>query len=322
MNPACRLLLTGLILAITAATARAQSSPPEKEGDEGEKRVQYQLVLPEEKTPETVKPEEHNPFESENDALSRQNTGDTEENRVREKLLKLPVVGVNRDAEGRMRVLLGDISLETGSVVPQVLPGQLVELRVKNITSEHIELAWTEKRMTGLPPKLMLIPINIAPQVRYVMHGQTEQDAKKSRSVNAKMSLPPRDAAAVANSKPQQPAALPAATQTATVLPAAAAAPAGAQPPPVPAPEAATPRAQLVADDPAPFSPPRMTQPAPPAAAATTPVAAPSQAVAQGAAPAEQAQPQQARQPQTTPPSPAVESVVRMLFGNPTPAPK
>lgn len=327
MNPACRLLLSGLILTITAATARAQSSPSEKEGEEGDKRVQYQLVLPEEKTPENVKPEEHNPFESENDALSRQNTGDTEENRVREKLLKLPVVGVNKDADGRLRVLLGDIILETGGVVPPVLPGQLVELRVKNITTDYIELAWTEKRMTGLPPKLMLIPINISPQVRYVMHGQTEEDAKKSRNVNAKMSLPPRDPANIAgpNAKPQQPAAPPAAaTQTAAVLPAAAAQPtappAGTQPAPAAAPEAVPPRAQLVADDPTPFSPPRMTQPAAPTPPAAAP--APAQAVAQAAAPAAQSQQAQQPQPPTPPPSPAVESVVRMLFGNPTPAPK
>jgi hypothetical protein len=253
--------------------------PPQAGAEEGDKRVQYQLVLPDEKTPETVKPEEHNPFESENELHSRQNTGDTEENRVRDKLLKLPVVGVNRDVDGRMRVLLGDIILETGHLVPPVLPNQLVELRVKNITAQYIELAWQEKRMTGLPPKLMLIPINIDPQVRYVMHGRTEEDTKKSRSVNAMMSLPQRDVAKN------------------TAQPATPAAP-GTAP--------AAPRAQLVADDPTPFSPPRMAQPADPAAA---------QAVASAPAPAEQPQKPAA----SAPPSPAVESVVRMLFGNPTP---
>ena len=286
MNSARRLLLPGLIFTILAATASAQNSaPPQAGAEEGDKRVQYQLVLPDEKTPEPVKPEEHNPFESENELHSRQNTGDTEENRVRDKLLKLPVVGVNRDVDGRMRVLLGDIILETGHLVPPVLPNQLVELRVKNITAQYIELAWQEKRMTGLPPKLMLIPINIDPQVRYVMHGRTEEDTKKSRSVNAMMSLPQRDVA----KNTAQPAA-----------PATPAAP-GTAP--------AAPRAQLVADDPTPFSPPRMAQPADPAAA---------QAVASAPAPAEQ--PQKPQQPAASaPPSPAVESVVRMLFGNPTP---
>lgn len=305
MNPACRLLLTGLIFTIMAATARAQNSPPDKEGEEGDKRVQYQLVLPEEKTPETVKPEEHNPFESENEALSRQNTGDTEENRVRDKLLKLPVVGVNRDTEGRMRVLLGDIDLEVGRLVPPVLPGQLVELRVKNITADHIELAWQEKRMTGLPPKLMLIPINISPQVRYIMHGRSEEDTKKTRSVNARMSLPQREPPTRAIAGSPQPA-----TNTASNT---AANPAAPQPAPAATPEAVPPRAQLVADDPTPFSPPRMTQPAPAAPAPGAMAQAP-------AAPADQQQ--QQPQPASAPPSPAVESVVRMLFGNPTPAPK
>lgn len=287
MNFAHRLLLPGLIFAIMAASSRAQDATP---GEEGEKRVQYQYVLPEEKTPENVKPEEHNPFESESEALSRQSPGDTEENRVRDKLLKLPVVGTKRMTDGRMRVLLGDIILETGGDVPSVLPEQLVELKVKNITAQYIELAWQEKRLTGLPPKLMIIPINIAPQVRYKMLGQTGDDAKSTTGTNATMDLPLRDIAA---SPPVPP------------------------PPATPAAEPAPPRAQLIADDPQPFTPPRMVNEtaAPAVAQSQAAMTAPVQAAAPPPKPVE-------TPPATTPPSPAVESVVRMLFGNPTPAPK
>lgn len=288
MNFAYRLLLPGLIFTLMSAASHAQ----EASGEEGEKRVQYQLVLPEEKTPENVKPEEHNPFESETEALSRKSTGDTEENRVRDKLLKLPVVGTKRMADGRMRVLLGDIILETGRVVPPVLPDQLVELKVKNITPMYIELAWQEKRLTGLPPKLMTIPINISPQVRYQMFGQTDAEAKDSKGANATMELPLRDP--VANT---------------------AAAPQSSPPPMLSAAPAPAP-AQVVADNPLPFSPPRLIEPAPAATPSSTPPA-------QSTPPSQQMASTPAKPLEPAPPaSPAVESVVRMLFGNPTPAPK
>ena len=276
MNFALRLLLPVLIFSVMAASSHAQNAAA---GEEGEKRVQYQLVLPEEKTPENVKPEEHNPFESESEALSRKAPGDTEENRVRDKLLKLPVVGTKRMTDGRMRVLLGDIILETGGDVPPVLPEQIVELKVKNITKQYIELAWQEKRMTGLPPKLMIIPINISPQVRYQMLGQSDDDTKGAKGgTNATMDLPLRELT------PDPPQNTPRKALTAEPTP---------------------PGAQIIADDPQPFSPPRVVEPVTPAPQQATAPAKPIETP-----------------PATTPPSPAVESVVRMLFGNPTPAPK
>ena len=278
MNFAYKFLLPGLIVTIMATPSYSQEATAE----EGEKRVQYQYVLPEEKTPENVKPEERNPFESENEALSRQSPGDTEENRVRDKLLKLPVVGTKRMTDGRMRVLLGDIILETGGTVPPVLPEQLVELKVKNITAQYIELAWQEKRLTGLPPKLMVIPINIAPQVRYQMLGQSDSDTKGTRGTNATMDLTLHDS-------PASPQNTPPATLSA---------------------EPAPPRAQVIADDPQPFTPPRVVNP--PVTPSPSPLPLPpTQELTKAPA-----------KPMEPPPSPAVESVVRMLFGNPTPSPK
>lgn len=280
MNRIDRLiLLPVLICAIMTAGLHAQEAVV---GEEGEQRVQYQLVLPDEKTPENVKPEEHNPFESENEAQNRLAPGDSEENRVRDKLLKLPVVGTKRMTDGRMRVLLGDLILETGGVVPPVLPEQLVELRVKNITSEYIELAWQEKRASGLPPKLMIIPINISPKVRYQMLGQTEEEGKSSKGVNATMNLPLRDVASQPQNAP--PATLP------------------DEPQPL--------RAEAVLEDPLPASKlPTVKEPVTPQPMQATIPPMPK--------PVETPPP-----PTTPPPSPAVESVVRMLFGNPTPAPK
>lgn len=271
-------LLIGLLGIVLAPCSRAQVPGSDEDAD---KRVQYQLVLPDEKTPENVKPGEHNPFESTSEAQNRLAPGDTEENRVRDKLLKLPVVGVKRMTDGRMRVLLGDIILETGGKVSKVLPEQLVELSVKNITPEYIELAWTEKRATGLPPKLMIIPIKISPTVRYQMLGQGDEEATSSRATNATMDL------TLHNFTPHPQATPPAAL---SVTP---------QPP----------RAGLVLDDSAPTSNSPTTRDN--LAATAKPPSTPSTPSMPVEAP-----------PATPPPSPAVETMVRMLFGNPTPVPK
>ncbi|MGV3662173.1 MAG: hypothetical protein ACO1TE_18450 [Prosthecobacter sp.] len=322
------LLLAGLGHALLVPASNAQEAAEE----EGEQRVQYQLVLPDEKTPENVKPEEHNPFESESEAQDRMSPGDTEENRVRDLLLRLKVAGTKRMADGRMRVLLGNIILETGKPVPSVLPDQQVELKVKNITAEAIELAWQEKRATGLPPKLMIIPINISPRVRYQMLGQVGEDGTEAKGgVNATMEMPLRSLMArekeaqttpVASSPPapaQEPQALPAEL----ILddpPAPAKAPTSA-PGPAPAPAVVTAPAPAAAqaEEPAPgaTTPPAVMeekevelaeQPVP-VAPVPPPIEPPP-----AAAPAPSSS--------TPPPSPAVEGLVRMLFGNPVPKPK
>lgn len=138
----------------------------EAEG-EGAERVQYALILPDEKTPELVKPEENNPFETAADGAADEE-GDTEENQVRDMLLRMPVGGAVSGLRG-VRVMLGGMRLEQGMNVPPVIPDQQVTLRVKSITSAAIELVWVEKKPTGLPPKLLVIPVDGSPSVRYRM---------------------------------------------------------------------------------------------------------------------------------------------------------
>ncbi|MBK8040698.1 MAG: hypothetical protein IPK22_26735 [Verrucomicrobiaceae bacterium] len=170
------LLLTTILLRPSQAQDAAMQ---EEEGKEG--RVQYQLVLPDEKTPERVKPEENNPFESAIEAASRNAPEDTEENRVRDVLARLPVVGASIRPDGKMKVMLGDIMLQPGQVVPQVFADQQVRLTVKNITMQNIELAWEEKEATGLPPKVMLIAINMSPEIKYKLLGGQGQTGRITR---------------------------------------------------------------------------------------------------------------------------------------------
>lgn len=320
MNQSQRLILfLGLGCAVLAPDLRAQEAAAD-EGDD--KRVQYQLVRPDEKTPENVKPEEHNPFESESEALDRQAPGDTEENRVRDRLLRLPVVGTKRMPDGRMRVLLGNIILETGKTVPPVLPEQLVELKVKNITTEYIELAWQEKRATGLPPKLMVIPINISPRVRYQMLGQSAEEATKG--ANATLEMPLRGLIAEPAPQPSSVGTPPPPRKAQPLNPEVV-----LDDPPPPATQAQEsveppPTAVAQSDMTSPPQPssvpvaPPTVQPAP--AAQTTLVPQPTPELSK-TTPEEDAPPPAGGQP-PPPMSPAVESVVRMLFATPAPAPK
>lgn len=154
------ILTTGILLASMSTHAWAQE-------EEETERVQYALILPEEKTPELVKPEENNPFE----AVSTEQVekeGSTEENQVRDLLLRMSVGGAVSGVKG-MRVMLGGMRLEEGMDVPPVIPDQQVLLRVKSITREAIELLWVDSRPTGLPPKILVIPMDGSPAVRYRM---------------------------------------------------------------------------------------------------------------------------------------------------------
>ncbi|GEP41245.1 hypothetical protein [Brevifollis gellanilyticus] len=150
---------------LAAGVATAQNAPPEG-SDEANDRVQYTLILPDEKNPEVIKADENNPFETVMDKTVKE--GDTEENRVRDILLSMPAKGGGNGMSG-MRVMLGSMRLEAGQMVPNVLPDQQVKLQVKSITPTQIEMVWVEKKPTGLPPKPFVINVDVSPRVRYRM---------------------------------------------------------------------------------------------------------------------------------------------------------
>lgn len=155
--------ITFLLLLVAALGAAAEEEA--NKDSESADRVHYVLVLPEEKTAELVKEDEANPFESSADSIVDEK-GDTEENRVRDIMLRLPVTGGVMGENG-MRIMLGGMRLETGGRVPPVVADQQVELKVKSITATTIELVWVDKRPGVLPAKSLVIPIDGSPKVRY-----------------------------------------------------------------------------------------------------------------------------------------------------------
>lgn len=163
-----RLLLvwSALTLAVATRGFAQDESATDEEAKTG--KVQYVLILPQEKTPELVKPNEQNPFGGAFEAQDKE-TANGEELRIAELLRSLPVVGRSRKGW----VLMGDIILRQGEKVPPVLPNQSVELQVLNIRQDAVELMWVEKKPTGLLPRTLIIPIDVSPKVSARLPGQT-----------------------------------------------------------------------------------------------------------------------------------------------------
>ena len=190
------ILLVSTLLALPAASQAQQAAGPRDmmpspdKGDAGGKPkgngVKYALIMPDDKTAERVKNVERNPFgRNDDDKKGFVVKTTNEENVIRELLLKLRVVGASPDEKG-MRVMLGDMILSADQVVPTLLPDQTLTIKVGRITPEFIELVWVEKKSTnwGLPPRKLVIPMDLRPKVRYQLQGQ-DLASKKSKATEA-----------------------------------------------------------------------------------------------------------------------------------------
>lgn len=185
MNPAqpihpmkyAPLCLSLLLYAGTAAHAQVAEAPAETK-----ERIRYQLILPDEKAPEVVKPNEPNPFaKSDANAIKAEETS-SEENRVKDILKALGVSGKKCDPVTGMvsSVMLGDMRLERGAILPPVIADQTVRLRVNSLSDTAIEMFWVEKNkrnmsLTQRTP--FIIPINLGPTVRTVAYRPVPQAA-------------------------------------------------------------------------------------------------------------------------------------------------
>ncbi len=162
------------VLLLLAAPGR-QSLAQGDTAENGSIRVDYTMIFPDEKAPELVKAEEENPFVALVDMTVKEETGNSEENIIKDRLLSMRVAGSSPRPQG-YRVQLGEMILEEGMVVPRFLPDQSVHLRVNSITDTEIEFVWLEKQRTGLPPRTLLMPVRMKPVVHYLLPGQRGRD--------------------------------------------------------------------------------------------------------------------------------------------------
>ncbi len=104
-------------------------------------------------------------------------------------LESLPVSGLTRGQDGKVRaLLLGDVRLERGAVVPQLLEGQTDELVVQSLTDEEVVIAWRmEAGRVVTQPRVLRRKIDLTPKVQIYLPGQSA-GAEAIESVNRKKS--------------------------------------------------------------------------------------------------------------------------------------
>lgn len=134
-------------------------------------------MRPGDKRPLLLKDNERNPYakRSLEETQSAPEESNSEELRIRQRLGELRVTGRSQGPNG-LRVLLGDIILEEGRVLPQLLPNQSESLRVVEISEDTVVLGWLDLETHELTGKTMQVAYDLTPSVGYALHGQPRDE--------------------------------------------------------------------------------------------------------------------------------------------------
>jgi hypothetical protein len=131
-------------------------------------------ILPAFKRGQVVDIGERNPFGTVVEEVPETVATGAEAAKLSAILESLPVSGVSKDAQGRVRaVLLGDLRLEAGALVPQMVEGQTDELIVELLSETEIVIAWrSEAGRKVAQPRLLRRKIDLDPRVQVLLPGQ------------------------------------------------------------------------------------------------------------------------------------------------------
>lgn len=138
-------------------------------------------MRPSEKRPLMLKENERNPYakRSVEEVEAAEEQANSEELRIREKLGTLKVTGSSQGRNG-LRVLMGDIILEEGRDLPQLLEDQSELIRVMELTEDIIVLGWLDSN-TGQPTgKTAQVAYDLSPSVGYALQGQNRGNGEES----------------------------------------------------------------------------------------------------------------------------------------------
>jgi hypothetical protein len=190
--PLFLLALTGLSARLHAQIQTPLTPPddfaPDKVAEAPAGKIKYVLIMPDDKVAEPVKGAERNPFGKSPEQLQaglNGNKGTTEENNIREHLEKLRIVGISPGPKG-LRVMLGNMVLDPGDTVPPVVPDQTLVLRVGRISRQAIDLVWVEKKPSGMPERVLTLPVDLTPTVRYALPGSGHEKAIPEKAATRK----------------------------------------------------------------------------------------------------------------------------------------
>tara|TARA_R110000850_G_scaffold185992_6_gene311918 strand:+ start:431 stop:1147 length:717 start_codon:yes stop_codon:yes gene_type:complete len=135
-------------------------------------------MRPTEKRPLIVRASERNPYanRSQDQRDVNDNGENVEEVKIRQQLQALSVTGQSQGLNG-LRLLLGDIIIERGEIMPQLLEDQSATLQVVEVTTDLIVLGWVDVESGELTGKSMPISYDLSPSVSYALHGQSNAES-------------------------------------------------------------------------------------------------------------------------------------------------
>lgn len=137
-------------------------------------------MRPEEKRPLLLKASERNPYakRSDKEEITGEESIDAEEQQIRARLGSLSVTGRSEGPNG-LRILLGDIILEQGRILPQLLEEQSENLKVLSIGEDTVVLGWIDIASGEASGKTMQVSYDLSPRVSYALHGQESPAAQE-----------------------------------------------------------------------------------------------------------------------------------------------
>ncbi len=141
-------------------------------------------ILPEQKSPIIIPESERNPFAVRAEKqVQAYYDKESEESRIRRIFANLAVNGVSEGDNGSVKVLVGDLILEKGKLVPKLLKGQTELIIVSDVSEVQAELAWLDKRTSRYDGRKLILPINMEPSVEFVLKGQPGDSNAKERDI-------------------------------------------------------------------------------------------------------------------------------------------
>jgi hypothetical protein len=143
-----------------------------------------------EKRPLALKDNERNPYakRSAEEEVNQEEGSNAEELRIREQLSRLRVTGRSHGPNG-LRVLLGDIILEEGAVLPQLLEDQSENLRVVELSEDTVVLGWLDIETKELTGKSMQVAYDLSPSVSIALQGQIDTGEDEEGIVMRRMGV-------------------------------------------------------------------------------------------------------------------------------------
>jgi len=147
-------------------------------------------MRPDEKRSLMLKPSERNPYARrapEQETVSEEGEN-AEEIQIRERLNSLSVTGRSRGPQG-LRILLGDIILEKGRMLPELIEDQSESLQVVEVNEESLVLSWLDAE-TGQPTgKTTQIAYDLSPRISYALQGQPDVDTESGVATQPRMGV-------------------------------------------------------------------------------------------------------------------------------------